>query len=106
MSLNDKPTCNILCLHVTASTSFLDKTKSSPKIKRTRFSIAKKVELLDLLKKGKGRKEVCQLYSISPSTLFRCVLASLYEVVSVGPMVRRMDGNPSFLNAENEQFSL
>ena len=43
------------------------------------------------------------------SQLFRCVLASLYEVMSV----RRMDGpsdgpsvrNPFFLNAENEQFS-
>ena len=46
---------------------------SSPKTKRTRFSIAKKVELLNLLKKGKGRKEVCQLYSVSPSTLFTFV---------------------------------
>ena len=45
---------------------------SSPKTKLTQFSIAKKVELLDLLKKGKG-KEFCQLYSVSPSTLFTFV---------------------------------
>ena len=42
--------------------------------------------------------------------LFRCVLASLYEVVSVRRMVGRMVGrmvrNPFFLNAENESFSL
>ena len=41
--------------------------------------------------------------------IFRCVLASLYEVVSVGRSDGRLDGwldgNPFFLNAENEQFS-
>ena len=53
--------------------------------------------------------------------IFRCVRASLYEVVSVCPSdgwsVRRMDGwmvrpsdgwmvRPFFLNAENDRFSL
>ena len=41
---------------------------------------------------------------------FRCVLASLYEVVSVGPSVgpsvRPSLCNLFFLNAENELFSL
>ena len=40
---------------------------------------------------------------------FRCVLASLYEVVFVRPSDGRMDSpsvrNPFFLNAENEPFS-
>ena len=35
--------------------------------------------------------------------LFRCVLASVYEVVSVGSSVRRK--TVFFLNAENERFS-
>ena len=42
----------------------------------------------------------------SNSALFRCVLASLYEVVSVGPSDGPSDSNPFFLNAENEPFSL
>ena len=39
---------------------------------------------------------------------FRCVLVSLYEVVSVRPSDGRMDGRSvtRFLNAKNEPFSL
>ena len=40
---------------------------SSPKGK-TRFTIAKKIELIDLVK-GKSRKEVCLIYGIAPSSL-------------------------------------
>ena len=40
------------------------------------------------------------------TAIFRCVLASLYEVVSVGRLVRRSLCNLFFLNAENELFSL
>ena len=41
---------------------------STPKGK-TRFTIAKKIELIDLVKKGKSRKEVCLIYGIAPSSL-------------------------------------
>ena len=34
--------------------------------------------------------------------IFRCVLATLYEVVSLGQMVGWMIGNLFFLNIENE----
>ena len=43
---------------------------NSLKSKRTRFSIIKKIELLDLVRKGKPRKEICLIYGIPPSTLF------------------------------------
>ena len=42
---------------------------NSPKGKRTRFSIAKKVEILDLVKKGKSRVEICKEFGLAPSTL-------------------------------------
>ena len=35
----------------------------------TRFSIAKKVEILDLVKKGKSRLEICKKFGLAPSTL-------------------------------------
>ena len=41
----------------------------SPKTKRTRFSIAKKVEILDCVKTGTPRVEICRNYSIASSTL-------------------------------------
>ena len=42
----------------------------SPKMKRTRFSIAKKVEILDLVKAGKPRTDICREFKIAPSTLY------------------------------------
>ena len=39
------------------------------KITRFRFSIAQKVELLDLMKKGTPRTEICRTYNIPSSTL-------------------------------------
>ena len=44
---------------------------------------------------------------VSSRVLFRCVLASLYEVVSVGWSDGPSDGNPFFFfKRRNEQFSL
>ena len=42
---------------------------SSPKGKQIRFSLAKKIEMLDLVKKGKARTEICREYGLAPSTL-------------------------------------
>ena len=35
----------------------------------TRFSNAKKVEIVDLVKKGKSRMEICKKFVLAPSTL-------------------------------------
>ena len=43
---------------------------TSPKNKRIRFSIAKKVEILDLVRKGNPRTDICRTYAIASSTLF------------------------------------
>ena len=42
---------------------------TTPKNKRTRFSIAKKVEILDKVQKGDSRAELCRSYEIASSTL-------------------------------------
>ena len=42
---------------------------TSTKATRVRFSIAKKIELLDLVKKGKSRPVLCKENGIAPSTL-------------------------------------
>ena len=42
---------------------------NSPKTTRVRFSIAKKIELIDLVKQGKSRPELCKQHGIAPSTL-------------------------------------
>ena len=43
---------------------------TSPLKKRIRFSIAKKVEILDLFQRGNSRADICWTYAIAPSTLF------------------------------------
>ena len=42
---------------------------TTPKNKRTRFSSAKKVEILDKVQKGDSRAELCRSYEIASSTL-------------------------------------
>ena len=44
-------------------------TMSAPKATRIRLTIAKKVEILDLVRKGKAKKEICQINGIAPSSL-------------------------------------
>ena len=46
---------------------------TSPKTKRTRFTIAKKIEILNLLQNGNARSDVCRQYSIASSTLFQFI---------------------------------
>ena len=38
-------------------------------LKGTRLSITKKVDILDLVKKGKSRVEICKKFGLVPSTL-------------------------------------
>ena len=42
---------------------------NSPKSNRVRLSVAKKVEVLELVKQGKMKKEVCLLYGLASSLL-------------------------------------
>ena len=42
---------------------------NSLKSKSTRYSIAKNVKILDLVKKVKSRVEICKKYGLAPSTL-------------------------------------
>ena len=42
---------------------------SAPKATRIRLTIAKKVEILDLVRKGKAKKGICQINGIAPSSL-------------------------------------
>ena len=42
---------------------------NSPKSTRAHLSITKKIEILDLVQKGKKKEEVCLLYNLAPSTL-------------------------------------
>ena len=42
---------------------------NSPKSTRVHLSIAKKIEILDFVKKTKLKKEVCLRYNLAPSTL-------------------------------------
>ena len=42
---------------------------TSPKSTRVHLTIAKKVEILDLIQAGKKKKEVCLLHNLAPSTL-------------------------------------
>ena len=42
---------------------------NSPKATRVHLSIAKKIEVLDFVKKTKFKKEVCLRYNLAPSTL-------------------------------------
>ena len=51
------------------TTSHHTKTMSAPKATRIRLTIAKKVEILDLVRKGKAKKEICQINGIAPSSL-------------------------------------
>ena len=46
---------------------------NAPKATRVRFSIAKKVELLDLFRKGRSRTDICRDYGIASSTLFNFI---------------------------------
>ena len=46
-----------------------DKPAIKNSLKGTRFSIAKKVEILDLVKKGKSTAEICKKFGLAPSTL-------------------------------------
>ena len=43
---------------------------TSPLKKKICFSIAKKVEILDLFQRGNSRADICWTYAIAPSTLF------------------------------------
>ena len=42
---------------------------NSPKSTRVRLTLAKKIELLDKIKEGKSRAELCRLYGIAPTTV-------------------------------------
>ena len=42
---------------------------NSPKATRVHLSIAKRIEILDCVKKTKMKKEVCLRYNLAPSTL-------------------------------------
>ena len=46
---------------------------NAPKATRVRFLIAKKVELLDLFRKGRSRTDICRDYGIASSTLFNFI---------------------------------
>ena len=51
----------------------IQKTTNSPKNTRVRLFLAKKIELLDLIKEGKPRPEICQAHSIATSTLHNII---------------------------------
>ena len=42
---------------------------SAPKVTRIRLTIAKKMEILDLVRKEKAKKEICHIIGIAPSSL-------------------------------------
>ena len=42
---------------------------SNPKASRTRLPLSKKIEIIDLIEKGKERKEVCHTYGLALSSL-------------------------------------
>ena len=42
---------------------------SAPKATRVHLTIAKKIEILDFLRKGKSKKEVCLQYKLASSSL-------------------------------------
>ena len=48
-------------------------TMNSAKSTQTRFTIAKKIEVLDLVKNGKARTEICREFSLASSTLFQFI---------------------------------
>ena len=55
------------------SSECLTITMNSPKSKRTRFSIAKKIEILELVKTGKSRSDLCRDFGIASSTLHQFI---------------------------------
>ena len=52
---------------------FTRKIMNFAKSTRTRFTIAKKIEVLDLVKDGKARTETCRKFSLASSTLLQFI---------------------------------
>ena len=46
---------------------------NAPKRTRVRLSLAKRIELLDLIKEGKPRPEICRLHGVAPTTLHHII---------------------------------
>ena len=68
-------------------------------LKGTRFSIAKKVEILDLVKKGKSRVEICKKFGLAHNELEQNLVKRIHimresKISLSGPMVQEQGRIP------------